>query len=105
MARYFVGDEIHDVMQITDDGLLVDPDTVKFEYRVGRLGGIVEVTPTRDAQGIYTAIVPIAYGGVAYHMRWQTTNPTRAQRRSEYIERDVFAETAARDYPPVAQRP
>lgn len=105
MPRYYVGDEIHDTMCVTDDDILVDPEAVSFTYREGQYGDVKSVVPTRQGVGEYMAVVPVTKGGVTLYMRWQATNPTRAQRRHIVIEEDKFEPAVVVDYPPTAQLP
>ena len=101
MPRYYEGDNVTVEFEVTENGLLTDPATVSAEYREGRQGDIFPLTPNRDGVGLYSVVVPITKGGVAYHVKAVTTGPDRAVRRHILVGRNVFDTSDRRDYPVV----
>ena len=74
MTRYYPGTDIVYKQTITNNGVLSPPASIAFQYKIGRWGNWISVTPVNVSTGVYTATVNPAYGGTLY-WQWKTTGP------------------------------
>ena len=100
MAQFFPGASLTLTTTVTDNGNLVDADTLAFFYRIGVCGRETALTPTRDSLGTYsvTFLVPKEESG-QLHYRWDADGTYDVAREGRItIRRSAFNHTIAGDY-------
>lgn len=80
---------------VRNNGALATPDTITFQWKLGRCGAWNSVTPlnvvTADyPTGYYTAVATPLWGGPLFY-KWQTTNPAVQEEDMIMIEGSEFS--------------
>jgi hypothetical protein len=93
MTRYYPGDNIVKTFKVYNSShVLVAPSAITFQYKMGRWGEWIDVTPATSVTGIYTATVTLAYGG-PFYWRWKATTPNDALEGMDLVECSEFDTT------------
>lgn len=97
MTRRYPNTDYTYPMIVRNNGALVTPATIAFQWKIGRWGAWQSVTPVNIVSatypvGYYTAVATPLYGGPLYY-RWKTTGPRISFEGMDMIECSEFDTT------------